>query len=286
MRNISINVSGKIDNIYLPAIEIIKSSADSYKIPFLIIGALSRDIIMEYFYGIKAPRLTMGIDIGIKVSTWKDFEKIISTLENTTDFERHREQHRMRYGNMIIDIVPFGQISGKEKTIAWPPQNEVKMTVMGFDEVYRYSTVVKLKEKPVLEIRIPTLPGLTLLKLISWKDGYPNRRKDAEDLLFIMKNYEMAGNFERLYESELSVLESEGFDNQTAGIVLLGRDIKKICDVQTLGYLKEILDEETSEKSSYKLASDMLFYKQYDFERIICFIKKLKEGICREKLEK
>ena len=221
----------------------------------------------------------MDIDIGIKVSTWEEFEKMTDMLEKTGDFKKQREQHRVRYGNMIIDIVPFGDISGKEKTIIWPPQNEVRISVRGFDQAYRYSTIVRLKEKPVLEVMIPTLPGLEILKLISWKDGYPDRKKDAEDFLFIMKNYEIAGNFDRLYESELPLLEGEGFDNQIAAIVLLGRDMNKICEAQTLRYLEKIIDEETSEKSGYKLAADMVYYKKFNFERILYFLQKLKEGV-------
>jgi predicted nucleotidyltransferase len=82
MKNILIDVSGKIEKVYLEVINIIKKSAESNGTPFFIIGALARDIIMEYFYGIKAPRLTMDIDIGIKVSTWEQFGRIISILVN------------------------------------------------------------------------------------------------------------------------------------------------------------------------------------------------------------
>ena len=65
MKDILIDISGKLDNSYIAAIKEIKKIADSLKIPFFIIGALARDIIMEYFYEIKAPRMTMDIDLGI-----------------------------------------------------------------------------------------------------------------------------------------------------------------------------------------------------------------------------
>ena len=279
MKNILINISGKIDSSYISAIKEIKKVVDSLKISFFIVGALARDIIMEYFYEIKAPRMTMDIDLGIKVSSWNKFDKLINTLERSGEFKKLKEKHRVLYNDIIIDIVPFGGISDKNERIIWPPENEVVMSVMGFNEVYNYSTLVRLQNNPILEVKIPTLPGLAILKLFAWKDNFPNRSKDAEDLLFIMKNYENAGIFDKLYKSELQLLESEDFDNQVAGIVLLGKEMSKICTNQTIEYLRKIIDEETSKNSDFNLIKDMLFPKRDDFNRILYLLKKLKEGI-------
>ncbi|MBA7689636.1 hypothetical protein ES703_98144 [subsurface metagenome] len=279
MKDILIDISGKLDNSYIAAIKEIKKIADSLKISFFIIGALARDIIMEYFYEIKAPRMTMDIDLGIKISRWKQFDKLINTLEKSGEFKKLKEKRRVLYNDILIDIVPFGDISDKNERISWPPENEVVMSVMGFNEVYNYSTLVRLQNNPTLEEKIPTLPGLAILKLFAWKDNFPNRSKDAEDLLFIMKNYENAGIFDKLYKSELQLLESEDFDNQVAGIVLLGKEMSKICTNQTIEYLRKIIDEETSKNSDFNLIRDMLLPKRDDFNRILYLLKKLKEGI-------
>ena len=279
MKNILMDVSGKIDSSYISAIEEIKKVADSQKISFIIIGALARDIIMEHFYEVKAPRMTMDIDLGIKVSSWNKFEKLIVILQKSGKFKRLKEKHRILYKDIMVDIVPFGGISDKNERIIWPPENEVAMSVMGFNEVYNYSTSVRLQDNPNLDIKIPTLPGLAILKLFAWRDNYPNRSKDAEDLLFIMKNYEMAGISEELYGSELQLLESEDFDNQIAGIVLLGKEMGKICTNKTFKYLRKIIDEETSENSNFNLIKDMLLSRRDDFDRILYLLKKIKEGI-------
>ncbi|MBM3702520.1 MAG: hypothetical protein FJW63_05990 [Actinobacteria bacterium] len=279
MKNILIDISGKIDSSYISTIKEIKKVTDSLNISFFIVGALARDIIMEYFYEIKTPRITIDIDLGIKVSSWNRFEKLINTLEKSRNFKKLKEKHRILYNNIIIDIVPFGGISGKNERIIWPPENEVTMSVRGFNEVYNYSTLVRLQNNPKLEVKISTLPGLAILKLFAWRDNFPNRSKDAEDLLFIMKNYENAGIFEKLYESELQLLESEDFDNQVAGIVLLGKEMSKICTNQTSEFLRKIIDEETSKNSNFNLIRDMMLSKKDDFNRILYLLKKLKEGI-------
>jgi predicted nucleotidyltransferase len=279
MKNILIDISGKLDNSYIDVIKEIKKIADSLRIPFFIIGALARDIIMEYFYKIKAPRMTMDIDLGIKISSWEQFEELINKIELTSKFKKLQEKHRVIYNNIMIDIIPFGGVSDDNERISWPPENEVVMSVMGFNEVYNYSTLVRLHNNPKLEVKIPTLPGLAILKLFAWRDNFPNRSKDAEDLLFIMKNYENAGIFDKLYGSELQLLESEDFDNQIAGIVLLGKEMSKICTNQTIEYLKKIIDEETSENFDYNLIKDMLINRRDDFNRILFLLRKLKEGI-------
>jgi predicted nucleotidyltransferase len=68
------------------------------------------------------------------------------------------------------------------------------------------------------------------MKLISWKGKYMGRKRDAEDLLFIMKKHEEARNSERLSEEDSPLLQEGGFDAKIAGARLLGRDIAKISD--------------------------------------------------------
>ena len=80
------------------------------------------------------------------------------------------------------------------------------MSMIGFREAYEYSITVRLSTTPELDIKLPTLPGLALMKIVSWREKYPERPKDAEDLLLIMKKYEDAGNRDRLYDTEQDLL--------------------------------------------------------------------------------
>ena len=125
------------------------------------------------------------------------------------------------------------------------------------------------------------MPGSAIMKLVSWKEKYPGRKRDAEDLLLIMNHYEEAGNFERLYEEDLPLLEEEGFDTTLAGIQLLGRDMAEISDSKTFLIVKEILDAETEEMSQYKLISDMIReagMSDTRFDKILSQLTKLREG--------
>ena len=279
MKNILIDISGKIDNSYIEPLIEIKNSAENLNMQFFVIGAFARDIIMEYFHRIKAPRMTMDVDLGIRISSWNQFDSLITKLESSGKFKKTREKQRIIYKDkVIIDLVPFGNISNKDEKISWPPENEITMSVLGFNEIYNNSAIVRLKNNPLLEIKIPTLPGLAVLKLLSWSDNYPDRSKDAEDLFFILVNYEYTGIENKLYESELSILESESFDNQAAGIILLGKEMKTISSKKTVKCIREILNNETSENSNYNLIRDISINSKISFDKILFFIEKLKKG--------
>jgi predicted nucleotidyltransferase len=138
-----------------------------------------------------------------------------------------------------------------------------------------------MKNTTKLKIKVPTLPGLALMKIISWKDKYPERRKDAEDLLFVMQNYEEAGNFIRLYDHEQDLLKEENFEVQPACIRLLGRDMAMMADPDTLGTVRAILDEETAEHSRYRLVTDMVRSTPDSndrFEKVVLQVAKLRQG--------
>jgi predicted nucleotidyltransferase len=156
------------------------------------------------------------------------------------------------------------------------------MNMAGLKEAYEYSVDVKLSSAPELDIKLPTLPGLALMKLISWKEGYPERQRDAEDLLLIMEKYEEAGNFDRLYEKEQSLLEEEHFDTRHASIRLLGRDMAIMADPYTLDTVRAILSEETGQRSQYRLITDMIrgmLASDLKFDEILSQLEKLGQGL-------
>ncbi len=280
MNNISFDLSGKIESAYLDVISLVKWAADSLGIPFFLVGAAARDFILDYCYGIRTIRATRDIDLGVEIANWDQFEALSKALLATGQFSVTQEKQRFLFNGIPVDIVPFGPIADKDKKISWPPEHEIFMNMLGFDEAYRYSVYVRLNSEPELVVKIPTLRGLALMKIISWKDRYPERPKDAEDLLFIMHNYGDADNETRLYGEEISLLENEGFDNQLAGIKLLGKDMAKISDPKTAGTIREILAAETGDESRYRLVIDMVKVRGFrdKFDLILRHVTKLKEG--------
>ena len=116
--------------------------------------------------------------------------------------------------------------------IAWPPARDVVLNVAGFEEAWASSLPVEIEDG--FTVRVASVPGLTLLKLIAWADRGVQTNKDATDLYRLLATYAEAGNLDRLYDHELALLEAVEFDLELAGAELLGRDVCRICPAPTL----------------------------------------------------
>jgi predicted nucleotidyltransferase len=113
------------------------------------------------------------------------------------------------------------------------------VNVAGFEDAFTSSEAVTLDEH--LTVRVASLPGLTLLKLLAWSDRGRETNKDAADLYRLLTAYAAAGNMDRLYESELDLLESVGFDVEVAGAELLGRDVARLGSPIALEQIRFLL---------------------------------------------
>ena len=68
MNNILFNLSGKIEKPIVNALYTLKKVADSLNIPFFVVGASARDLILKHCYGIEPPRKTGDIDLGVEAA--------------------------------------------------------------------------------------------------------------------------------------------------------------------------------------------------------------------------
>ena len=253
-----LDLSGKIDGL-IPIFEDIIGIADPLEIPFFVLGATARDLILDVGYGIRSFRATKDLDLAIQIEDWENYEILITTLLETGQFRKDRNPHRLIHKKELpIDIIPFGQIENEEGEITWPPENETSMNVIGFDEAYANTLTVRLKAEPALEIKVASLPGLVVLKLISWKDRSYGKDRDASDLAHIIKNYYQAGNEDRLYNENYDIMKELDHRIEEAGARLLGHDIAALLKPETKELILEILEEETDEDGHSKLTTTMV----------------------------
>ena len=283
MTSTSFNLSGKLESSLVEVLRVVNQVATTLGIRFFVVGAMARDIVLEYCHAIPPTRGTRDLDIGVEVAGWDGFQRLSDGLVATGKFEKTREPQAFRAGLYRVDIVPFGGIAGAQGKISWPPEHQVSMSIMGFREAYESAMVLRLSNQPELEVKVPTIPGMGLLKIISWYDRYPERPKDAEDLLFLMNYYAGAGNEERLYEQEDQLLQEEGFDLVRAGIRLLGRDMAVIASDSTGETVASILKNEIGDERRYKLVQDMIRGARIfdEFDDTLEKLKKLAQGFAK-----
>lgn len=278
MTNTSLDISHKVDPNHKGVIQKLKKIFDDLGVKFFIVGATARDFVLEYLHGIRAPRMTLDIDFAVKVKNWEIYKKIEPVLLDEQGFEESGQKQRFKYGDIIIDIVPFGEVSDGQKSISWPPEHTTVMSVSGFEEAYKYSTHITISQDPFLEVRVPTIPGMAIMKLISWNDSYPNRQKDAQDLYFLLLKVRYTDIGDRLFIDNKELLELEGLDDEMASIRILGQDMAKICQTGTLDEIIQILDKETIDGSNYRLVENIM-EQRYDFDNVLIRLQKLKQGL-------
>ncbi len=186
MSNTSINISGQI---YSDAVQVyidISDACDHLKIPYVVVGASARDIVLHIGYGAKIQRATRDIDFGIQVPNWNAFQSLKFDLLSR-GFKETRQRHKLiSNAGVPIDIVLFGQLEDENANISWPPDGDWVMNVLGFQEACENAKIVRVQNDPPVDIPVATPVGMAVLKLIAWTDRNADMRsKDAKDLLYL-----------------------------------------------------------------------------------------------------
>jgi predicted nucleotidyltransferase len=282
MKESLLDLSGKIDGFRVGLFETIATVAESLMVPFFVVGAMARDTILSLGYDIKIGRATEDIDLGVQVPDWSAYEQLKARLVATGKFSIDKKQaQRLLYEELFpIDLIPFGAIAEPDHCLSWPPGHDRTMSTLGFETANHNSIAVRMRADPVLDIQFVSLPGLALLKIISWSDNQVRRGKDASDLLLLLRTYLDAGNQERLWNEEGDLI-GDDFDYVRAGSRLLGRDIARISSPDIKETIVKILDNETGEQSQYRLIENMLGRgaESGDFEEVLQLLEDLKAGI-------
>jgi predicted nucleotidyltransferase len=278
-----LDLSEKIDGFAVELFEITSVVVGRMDLPFFVVGATARDYILELGYGVRIMRATHDVDLGVQVPNWDLYNRLREGLIATERFipDKKQAQRLLYKGNFPVDIIPFGSIAHPEDRVLWPPEQEVEMSTLGFEEASQHSIIVRMRAEPVLDINFVSLAGLAILKIVSWSDNIARRNKDAKDLLLLMSKYLDAGNDERMFDEGADLLESEDFDYEVAGARLLGRDMAAILRPDTKEALLKILDRETGDQSRYTLIASMVEHgaERIDFEKALQLLEQMKAGI-------
>lgn len=257
------DISQKIDKLNLEILKKIKEITDRLQIDYFIVGATVRDMILNYVYNIIIYRKTNDIDFAVRVRSWDEYNLLAKEIEKAGFKKNERILHRYTYNGMIIDFIPFGNISGDDNTIIWPEKDVKEMNVIGFDDAYMNSSEILIQNNPEIIIKVASVESLVMLKIFTWNDRATNiRLKDAKDIYLIITTYLDGGNLDRLLEEHSDLFEGE-VDYELSGARLLGRDITKVTSEKVMQSMLEILKDE----KLVTLANEMSQYEGINLER-------------------
>ncbi len=147
------------------------------------------------------------------------------------------------------------------------------------------SIQVQLQEDPSIIVRVASLEGLSILKIISWDENPHVRNKDALDLIIIMVNYIEAGNDSRLFEEAGDMFrEDEINDYDMTSSRFLGRNIADIliASEDLKNKLKFIINREIETDEFKGLIQSIVMsgaWPQYDYQQVSNLFASLLKGL-------
>ena len=208
-------------------------------VPYFIAGATARDIVLHGVFGHPPIRATRDIDTALLVSSWSEFEAIKKNLLES-GLQETRQAHRLKEpdSGLPIDIIPFGELADKDGQIQWPPSHDITMSVVGYKEAYDNSLTVSVKG---IGVKVASLPGIVMLKLIAWDERGGESSKDATDFYTVLSKYELIHDG-RLWEDYVPS-EALEYDLTKQGAFLLGFDLKDFLSGATQEVLTRIKEE-------------------------------------------
>lgn len=234
-------------------------AAEGLAVEHLLVGAIARDLVLQGVFGLGEGRQTLDVDFGVAVADWRQFDDLKSALLASGRFRLHeRISHRLLHvgedkAEHLVDLIPFGGVEERGARIAWPPAGETVMDVAGFREALSSAVVVRIDAD--LMIRVASIAGMAIMKLLAWKERGEENNRDAGDLHKLLGNYAQAGNEDRLFGDELILLEEASYDFDLAGARLLGKDAAAIASRDTAAKIGALLQ---SEKQMDRLLAHML----------------------------
>jgi len=103
-----LNLTRQLDAETVNTLSDVNNVATQLNIPYIIVGATARDLILHHGYGAAVQRATCDIDIAVQVDSWVSFEMVKQEL-CVRNFTETPMQHRLTNSTgKPIDIVPFG----------------------------------------------------------------------------------------------------------------------------------------------------------------------------------
>lgn len=246
--------SEKLSNPLL--MELLKKLAESFERmdrDFYVIGATARDIILQQLAGTSSSRKTRDLDIAIAIPDWDAFDQVKATLIAEGFSKDPQQYQRFYYSYYELDIVPYGAIAKENDYIYWPPEEDIAMSVKGFDEVLSEAITVSIDNE--FNIKIASLHGLFLLKFNAWLDRNISTSKDAEDMSFILTHY-FSANIDRGIHPE--VFDWENFDEYIVGGYWLAYDLRPLLNKSQIGYYNDCFKKELEMEENSMLINQIL----------------------------
>lgn len=258
-----------------------------YEIDYYLVGAVARDAWLTGVHGLEPRTNTRDIDFGVLIDDNATYLALKSYLIDHEGFTQSSGNAfvLMYKDRMQVDLLPFGGIEEADGKVSSSGLGLTSINLQGFTEVFE-------EELPILDIegkhqfRFCTMPGIALLKIISWDDRPSIRFGDIKDIAHLLKH------FYNIYEEEIWENHNDLFGNDVLphdqfAARVMGREMKKIAmrNQKLFDRIVSIFDREIADPNTSKMAELMLTSAEETIMEKMEIINQLKLGFTESSME-
>lgn len=250
------------------------------KVPYYLIGAsaIALELLKD---GIKPNRGTKDIDFAIMIASIKEYQAIVEELANYgfNKVEAPWTLYNEKF-NVVIDLLPFGEIE-ENFTINFDKRH-TDLHMLGFKEVLQNPESVQIEDK---SLKIPSLAGMVILKLIAWSDRPEERDNDLYDILRIIEHY-FDLNFDEIVENHNDTFpEEDDLDQFKIAARVLGRKASKFLNISEFinNRILKTINENVIDAKNSPIAKQWVKNKEWDLEYAVEILQEFKLGLIEKK---
>ncbi len=261
------------DEVVIEILNVVIPSLKSLNVDYFVVGAFARDIeLLAKGYNESPARKTKDLDLAVMLSDEEAFNNLKTALSKIDGFEIHpTEPIKLIYKNSYeLDLLPFGEIVNEKGFVELKAKKTFTLDMPGFAEVYPSTNLITTDQG--FELRVCSLPGVVLLKLIAWEDRN-HRTKDIQDIEYIIRNLYLLEIEEIAFSNGdlLDLLENETNFTESVTARYIGRVIGEILNdsLALLDRLNQLLVTNIDDTDNSPMGKIMSFETLEESIRII-----------------
>ncbi len=234
-----------IDPKAVPALRILAQIVAEDGRDFVLIGATVPQVLVHLWEGGEfRGRPTLDVDAVVTAVSWGDFEGMRRRLFDV-GFRPGSASHQLLFDeDVMIDLVPYGPGLVENDRLVWPDTGFV-MNTLGFEEAFAQAEPVEVV--PGLSLRVVSIPGLLLLKIVAYQDRPEERARDLIDVVYSFEHYEGEIEGSRRFEVAEVTVDGQPVEFEEAGAYLLGTEVARLAMPKSLVAVRRFLEMVTDE---------------------------------------
>lgn len=265
----------QVDDNFFNLLDLFSKAADMENVPWLLVGASARVLLLEKIYGWSEGVATADIDFAVQVKSWVHYDALCTQLKRFDEFEALQSPTKRFTAahNLLFDLLPYGGVETEEKQVYWPPNNDELMTVRGFDRAHKDAIIVTVNEK--LDVPVISPRGLCALKLFAWEERHTQHPgRDAKDLAYLFHNIERLYSAEILHTEYQDVLADNDYDIELAAVQQFGASVKELLEVEENKFLSIFLANEIDREDDSILVRNLhRYFPLNSIDRVVAIVK-------------